>query len=1839
MNSFGRRVLSLLLCICMALSVVPMAAFADETATEPQTTVGTNTEPTTGVVAETPTEEPTEAPTEAPTEPPVPAEPVKYTVAHYLWSWDANDYVLLETEELTGIPGELTKAQEKTYEGRILETDIEQVEILEDGTTVVAVYYIELLEEAIAFVETDLYDTSVSNGYFNVISADTYELAPGAVEHEIVLNNADSTDRKVVHVFEVDTYNEDLEVMPGYYAIDKLDPDNLALDGIVDKAKYWTDKQLSQTVKYYENVLGYNVVGAMNTALAYDSNAPYGYMVWNGVVLGTPEVHKGAQTYLAIDWEGNCELRSMSTPLDGSEKTAISANFNWLVKDGKLESYKTEERTSSDASRSMIGIKADGTLIFCQVDGRNAPVSTGLSNYEMGEAMLALGCVNAVNCDGGGSSTFISKRATDKANIMRSVPSDGSERATINSVILVSTAGASGIFNKVAYETETNYIAPTASMAVSVTGLDTKGFTMDIPADVTYQVEEEGMGTIQNGIFTAGAETGTATIQAVYDGKVVGEKVLNVVHPETFGFTEEETVIPYGKTIKLVVETTYGVDDWDVCVDGAYTFKLSDDAAATLNGIELTASEDETVKGVNVTVTYTPDTSKTDVLKVTYGKGSEIIFDFENGDLAGFMGFKDAKKWSQDNAVNNSLVGSDPLAGQFSEQVDGYTSISSAADGGIVKNGDHALAWTADYTDAGFAGWTYNVLFRTGEPVVLRDVANGKNATTLGMWLYIPEGAAGLAFQSQLYSKNADGTLSCHQDHFVFDTVSGVRKNLNSCTEADIPTSRWVYASIDISKYDYLQTADPKDTSNSRSPSFVRTYVKPTNPYVLTFYIDDITLDYSSAVDDRVAPVIDALEYSSADTAVELGAETVINASSAAFSAKVSDLGSLNLSTAQIYVDGNKVETQVVNGVMSTKDSVTLENGTHKVTYEIADDLGNYTQKSVIFKVAYSEEKSLVYVEGHNDSGAMPEYDSVYYVDIKTSDISKIETVEANIKLNSANNWELEHMSVAEGFSVEWEVMEPDNTITTMGVNTDIHTTDNVANVIITKTGYCPLTGEQTLVSLPVRLWSWNGFNHITGKPVTPEEQFKTGYCPVVTVDYEVLFGYAETPDGEVVSFNGNASVETMINDTVNPWHYHDKELTIQNQAATCTVNGYENRTYCETCKSVVDWGTKLEAKGHNYAVVGDQLVCDCSESLSGTGVVKANGKLYYLIADKLMTGWQSIGATGYCYADPATKEVQTGEFTVEGVTYTANEEGLMLGGAWVENFLGRRYSYGPKFYRKAWATIDGKQYYFGSDAYACTGYKQIRDNENNKKTPFRWFLFGEDGALIDDMKSYCGFLEVDGERYFLENGIGNTYIGTTRIDDNGYASDTGSYYYLDEAGKVMTGKQWVGSYIQSFSKYPLPVGNYEFDAEGKMLDGVVTKEDGTYYYEMGKPVDTGWLKVGNDYYVFTNGGKALTGRNWVGTYLNETSKNPYKSGNFIFAKDGKLANGVVETDDGWYYCEAGVGKEAYLVCVGGEYYYAEANGKLTSGRIWVGTYPSHGLIPKGYYEFGADGKMLSGVVTKEDGTYYYEKGRPVDTGWLKVGDDYYVFTNGGKALTGYNWVGTYLTQTSRDPYRKGNFYFDANGKLCGGVTEMEDGWYYYEAGVAKAAGLINIDGTYYLAETDGKLATGRVWVGTYASNGLLSKGYYEFGADGKMLQGVVEKADGLYYYDLGNTKNLGLIERDGEYYYVGEGGKLEIGRVWVGSYASNGLMGAGYREFGEDGAMLNGFEKLSDGLYYYNKGVAVYHGLKVIGSDLYYIEEGGKVMTGYVYVGTYASNGLVPKGYYTFNEEGKFVR
>ena len=57
--------------------------------------------------------------------------------------------------------------------------------------------------------------------------------------------------------------------------------------------------------------------------------------------------------------------------------------------------------------RTAVGRKADGTLIFVVVDGRQPALSAGMSLPELTDLMQQLGAVGAYNLDGGGSTTMV----------------------------------------------------------------------------------------------------------------------------------------------------------------------------------------------------------------------------------------------------------------------------------------------------------------------------------------------------------------------------------------------------------------------------------------------------------------------------------------------------------------------------------------------------------------------------------------------------------------------------------------------------------------------------------------------------------------------------------------------------------------------------------------------------------------------------------------------------------------------------------------------------------------------------------------------------------------------------------------------------------------------------------------------------------------------------------------------------------------------------------------------------------------------------------------------------------------------------------------------------------------------------------------------------------------------------------------------------------------------------------------------------------------------------------------------------------------------------------------
>lgn len=77
-----------------------------------------------------------------------------------------------------------------------------------------------------------------------------------------------------------------------------------------------------------------------------------------------------------------------------------------LLIGGEEEPLVVNDFNTRRNPRTAVGRKADGTVLLVAVDGRNKQAA-GLSMFELRQLMAALGCVDAINLDGGGSTTMV----------------------------------------------------------------------------------------------------------------------------------------------------------------------------------------------------------------------------------------------------------------------------------------------------------------------------------------------------------------------------------------------------------------------------------------------------------------------------------------------------------------------------------------------------------------------------------------------------------------------------------------------------------------------------------------------------------------------------------------------------------------------------------------------------------------------------------------------------------------------------------------------------------------------------------------------------------------------------------------------------------------------------------------------------------------------------------------------------------------------------------------------------------------------------------------------------------------------------------------------------------------------------------------------------------------------------------------------------------------------------------------------------------------------------------------------------------------------------------------
>ncbi len=180
-----------------------------------------------------------------------------------------------------------------------------------------------------------------------------------------------------------------------------------------------------------------------------------------------------------------------------------------LVVNGTDVSY-----TAPREPRTAAGFSADSsTLYLIAADGRNPQRSVGMTFSELAQFMIGIGVYQGMNLDGGGSTTMIVR--DEVAN----TPSDGSERAVSNGLLVISSA-PSGTLTSVSLSPRSTRVFRGTARHFVLFGADQYGNPVQIDPEFIQYACTPSIGSIDSvtGEFVAGSEEGWGVVTAAYSG-------------------------------------------------------------------------------------------------------------------------------------------------------------------------------------------------------------------------------------------------------------------------------------------------------------------------------------------------------------------------------------------------------------------------------------------------------------------------------------------------------------------------------------------------------------------------------------------------------------------------------------------------------------------------------------------------------------------------------------------------------------------------------------------------------------------------------------------------------------------------------------------------------------------------------------------------------------------------------------------------------------------------------------------------------------------------------------------------------------------------------------------------------------------------------------------------------------------------------------------------------------------------------------------------------------------------------------------------------------------------
>ncbi len=245
------------------------------------------------------------------------------------------------------------------------------------------------------------------------------------------------------------------------------------------------------------------------------------------------------------------KLEMNYTPNISKIKFAISGGAK-LIDNGVIPEEFTHNINGRNPRTAIGTNKAESIIYLVTIDGR-IKSSIGMTQQEEAEFLSSIGLYNAINLDGGGSTTMVAKRLGDTEISEINTPSEGTERRVTNGVGIFNDAPNSQKLDKLVIEVRDTNILKDEERKVSVKGYNKylQGVEID-EEDIEWDYDGVEV-KVEDG-YIIGSTPGKTTLIAKI-GKAKGELELNILESvnEIYVYPKEKYINP-GESINYTVK-------------------------------------------------------------------------------------------------------------------------------------------------------------------------------------------------------------------------------------------------------------------------------------------------------------------------------------------------------------------------------------------------------------------------------------------------------------------------------------------------------------------------------------------------------------------------------------------------------------------------------------------------------------------------------------------------------------------------------------------------------------------------------------------------------------------------------------------------------------------------------------------------------------------------------------------------------------------------------------------------------------------------------------------------------------------------------------------------------------------------------------------------------------------------------------------------------------------------------------------------------------------------------------------------------------------------------------